>query len=215
MIELTALNRQECIRYLGGAGVEMNPRMEELLNICEKEIIDSAQPKFLYKEVTLADSPFLLQGEDIQSHLKGCDKAVLICATVGLSVDNLIRRTQISDMAKAVVLDSFASVAVEQVCEKGDLLIASKYPNKHLTFRFSPGYGDYPIELQKRFLDILDAQRKIGLCTNDSFLLTPTKSVTAIMGISDKEIEQKKRGCAICTLRGECRYRKAGTHCGF
>ena len=78
MIELTALNRQECIRYLGGAGVEMNPQMEELLNICEKEILSSAHPKFLYKEVTLADSPFLLQGEDIQSHLKGCDKALLI-----------------------------------------------------------------------------------------------------------------------------------------
>lgn len=84
-----------------------------------------------------------------------------------------------------------------------------------MTFRFSPGYGDYPIRLQPNFLKVLDAPRKIGLCTNETFLLTPTKSVTAIMGISKNEIEKKKRGCAVCSLKGSCRFRKAGSHCGF
>jgi 5-methyltetrahydrofolate--homocysteine methyltransferase len=118
-------------------------------------------------------------------------------------------------MAKAVVLDSFASVAIEQLCNKADKILAEKYKDSYLTFRFSPGYGDYPLELQREFLNILDAPRKIGLTVNDSFLLTPTKSVTAIIGISPSEIERKKRGCATCNMRGKCLYVRKGEHCGF
>lgn len=42
----------------------------------------------------------------------------MMCATIGSEIDKLIRISQISDMARAVVLDSFASVAVEQVCQR-------------------------------------------------------------------------------------------------
>ena len=118
-------------------------------------------------------------------------------------------------MACAVVLDSMASVAIEQVCRKVDALIAESLPEKFLTFRYSPGYGDYPIELQKTFLTLLDAPRKIGLSVSESCLLIPAKSVTAIAGISDKPIEKKRRGCAVCSLRETCRYRRNGDHCGF
>lgn len=214
MIQLTALNKQECVRYLGGAKVQMNFAMEHLLDVCEKEIISTSQPKYLYKEIP-ADSKILQQGEDIKNHLSGCNKAIVMCATLGVTIDNLIRKSQITDMAKAVVLDSFASVAIEQVCTQVDEIIAEEYKGKFLTFRYSPGYGDYPIEMQQPILQFLDAQRKIGLCTNENFLLTPTKSVTAVIGVSDNEIEKKKRGCAVCSLKSSCRYRKAGSHCGF
>ena len=213
MIQLTALNKQECVRYLGGAKVQMNSAMEQLLDVCQAEVISVCHPKYLYKEIPL-DSKFL-QGEDIKNHLSGCNKAIVMCATLGVAMDNHIRKSQLTDMAKAVVLDSFGSVAIEQVCTQVDEIIAEKYKGKFLTFRFSPGYGDFPIEMQQPILQILDAQRKIGLCTNENFLLTPTKSVTAVMGVSDNEIEKKKRGCAVCSLKSSCRYRKAGSHCGF
>lgn len=214
MIQLTALNKQECVRYLGGAKVQMNSAMEHLLDVCEKEIISTSQPKYLYKEIPV-DSKILQQGEDIKNHLSGCNKAIVMCSTLGVAIDNLIRKSQVTDMAKAVVLDSFASVAIEQVCTQVDEIIAEEYKGKFLTFRYSPGYGDYPIEMQQPILQILDAQRKIGLCTNENFLLTPTKSVTAVIGVSDNEIEKKKRGCVVCSLKSSCRYRKAGSHCGF
>ena len=154
-------------------------------------------------------------GCDIKKHLEGCSKAALICATLGAEADKLIRVAQISDMASAVVLDSMASVAIEQVCRQVDGLIAELFPESYLTFRFSPGYGDYPIELQKTFLLILDAPRKIGLSASENSLLIPSKSVTAIAGISDKPIEKKRRGCAVCSLRETCRYRRNGDHCGY
>lgn len=214
MIELEKLNRNEAIRYLGGSGIQMNEQMKSLMDECEKMVLEKAAPKYLYIELDLPCDE-IMGGNDIANHLDGCEKAILMCATLGTEIDKLIRISQISDMAKAVVLDSFSSVAVEQVCNKIDEIIAEKYDGYYMTFRFSPGYGDYPISLQQDFLRMLDAPRKIGLTTNENFLLMPTKSVTAVMGLSKNPIERKKRGCAICNMRGKCRFRKNGEHCGF
>jgi hypothetical protein len=199
MIELEKLNRNEAVRYLGGAGIRLNYRMDVLMDECEKAVLEKASPKYLYVEKDLP-CPQIMGGKDIESHLNGCEKAIVMCATVGSGVDKLIRISQISDMARAVVMDSLASVAVEQVCNAFDKIIAEKYSDYNMTFRFSPGYGDYPIELQKIILQMLDAPKKIGLCTNDNFLLTPT--------------ERKKRGCAICNMRETCKFRRKGLHCG-
>jgi hypothetical protein len=213
MIELEKLNRNEAVRYLGGAGIRLNYRMDVLMDECEKAVLEKASPKYLYVEKDLP-CPQIMGGKDIESHLNGCEKAIVMCATVGSEVDKLIRISQISDMARAVVMDSLASVAVEQVCNAFDKIIAEKYSDYNMTFRFSPGYGDYPIELQKIILQMLDAPKKIGLCTNDNFLLTPTKSVTAVLGLSKNSIERKKRGCAICNMRDTCKFRRKGLHCG-
>lgn len=213
MIELEKLNRNEAVRYLGGVGIRLNYRMDVLMDECEKAVLEKASPKYLYVEKDLP-CPQIMGGKDIESHLNGCEKAIVMCATVGSGVDKLIRISQISDMARAVVMDSLASVAVEQVCNAFDKIIAEKYSDYNMTFRFSPGYGDYPIELQKIILQMLDAPKKIGLCTNDNFLLTPTKSVTAVLGLSKNPIERKKRGCAICNMRETCKFRRKGLHCG-
>ena len=213
MIELEKLNRNEAVRYLGGAGIRLNYRMDVLMDECEKAVLEKASPKYLYVEKDLP-CPQIMGGKDIESHLNGCEKAIVMCATVGSEVDKLIRISQISDMARAVVMDSLASVAVEQVCNAFDKIIAEKYSDYNMTFRFSPGYGDYPIELQKIILQMLDAPKKIGLRTNDNFLLTPTKSVTAVLGLSKNPIERKKRGCAICNMRETCKFRRKGLHCG-
>ena len=208
------IDRREAVRYMGGAGVMMNADMERLMDGCEQELLRVMQPKYLYQIVALPQEA-LLVGGDIRRHLKGCRQAVLFCATLGAAVDRLLRVAQVRDMARAVVLDSMASVAIEQVCRRADESIAAQLPGRFLTFRYSPGYGDYPIELQKTFLRLLDAPRKIGLTVSDSCLLVPAKSVTAIAGISDVPVERQRRGCAVCNLRDTCQYRKNGDHCGF
>ena len=108
-----------------------------------------------------------------------------------------------------------SSDVIAQVANIGEELIVSENPTHYTTWRFSPGYGDYPIELQSDFLRLLDAPRKIGLCTNNNSILTPTKSVTAVMGLSENPVDRKRRGCQSCNLAKTCKFRKAGTHCGF
>ena len=196
MLELAELNFQEAIRYLGSARVPVNDTMTVLMEECEKLVLEAAVPKFRYE---VRDLPWLdiMAGEDVVRHLDGCEKTVLMCATLGAGV----------------VIDALASVAIEQVCEKFDDLIHEEYPDWYQTFRFSPGYGDYPIEMQRTVLQLLDAPRKIGLTVNDSMLLVPTKSETAVMGLSREPIKKGPRGCATCNLKETCQFRKSGGHC--
>ena len=49
MITLTPLNRREAVRYLGGAGVQMNAEMERLMDVCEAQLRGAAQPKVVWK----------------------------------------------------------------------------------------------------------------------------------------------------------------------
>ena len=51
-------------------------------------------------------------------------------------------------MAKALVFDSLASVAVEQACDKVEELLREEYPDYYQTFRFGIGYGDLPISMR-------------------------------------------------------------------
>jgi len=49
--------------------------------------------------------------------------------------------------------------------------------------RFSPGFGDFGLEHQKAILDLVNAERLLGITVNKSYMMSPMKSVTAIMGI--------------------------------
>ena len=72
--------------------------------------------------------------------------------------------------------------------------------------RISPGYGDFPLEAQRRLLPLLDGPRRSGLTLNGSLFMSPTKSVTAIVGIGGGDT-CTHGGCAECG-RTECAFRK-------
>ncbi|MGN0691012.1 MAG: methionine synthase [Oscillospiraceae bacterium] len=224
-IILDKINREEAFRYMAAEGYSPEGAMAELADECEQELIAAASPFYTYRvfeiaandgeKVTLKECPIVFAGKDISALLKGCHSAVVMCATVGSGADLLIRKYQIENMAKAFIADAFASAAAEQVCNKFDELLKEKYPEKFITWRFSPGYGDFPLDIQRELLDVLNAGRLAGICVNRSGMLTPIKSVTAVCGISDSELPRGKRGCASCLLKGECAFRKRGTRCEF
>ena len=84
---------------------------------------------------------------------------------------------------------------------------------KYLTGRFSPGYGDWDIAVQPLVAAALDTVRKAGLCVTDTNLMTPRKSVTALLGVSDHPVKGQLAGCGHCVLRTRCEYRKRGKTC--
>lgn len=227
-IVLEQLNISEAIRYLGYGSNLPDGRVMQLINECSDEIMKTARPQMVYKVfdievpceaqpadryVALNGTNLVLTGNSITEHLSGCEKAVLFAATVSAEIDRLIRITQLEDMAKAVIMDSLASVAVEQVCDKTELIIKAQFPEYYQTFRFGVGYGDLPITLQKDFVNVLNAPKVIGLNVSASYMLTPTKSVTAVIGLSKQPIAAKKRGCQTCSMYEKCNFRQKGGRC--
>lgn len=163
----------------------------------------------------LFDDAFSIRGRGLASVCRECKKAALIAATLGSGIDVLLRRSQTEDMSDAVILDACASAEIEKVTDLAEREVISKIsPGEHLTMRYSPGYGDVPPEESHKIIFALSADRRIGLKLTETGMLVPIKSVTAVIGISER-IADRKRDCSFCSMRESCAYKKRGGSCGI
>jgi len=220
MIEakLTKLNENEILMYLGYRGQEYPPEVEKQIGRCIEAVQKAALPRLIWRRLSLNEGavPGLpLPGNDIRDLLKDCREAVLMAVTLGSGLERLLMQQEVTDMADAVIMDACASTAVENVADhfETDLREELQKEGLFLTDRFSPGYGDLPLSVQKRFCAVLDTERKIGLSVSPTMLLIPRKSVTAVLGISDVPKTLRKRGCESCSMFRDCAYRKEGKSC--
>ena len=206
------INKDEALRYLGWQK-ELPEENAALYDKAEELFLAAAQPKYYYQVFDKNELGFLLTGNDIAAHLATSKKIVLLAATLGSAVDMLIRRSQIEDMALSVIIDALASAAIEEVCDAAAESVHKEYPHLRQTSRYSPGYGDWPITVQPKVAAVLDTARRAGICVLNTNLMTPRKSVTAILGLSDHPVKGHLAGCGHCVLRTRCEYRKRGKTC--
>lgn len=210
--------KTEVLRYLGYRGQKIHEELSGMVEECMLLIRKAAKPRHVLGifdisvqkvGVQLEDTAVLLQGADICCHLAGCGQAVLFAATLGIQADELIRRQETVDMTRVLVLDACATQLIEQSCDEIEEQLREDTEKQGLsiTSRFSPGYGDLPLDVQPKLLSLLDANRRIGLTCTDSLILLPRKSVTAIIGIG-KDLQAKPKNCGSCPQNGTCRFKK-------
>ncbi len=216
------VDRRLALRYLGCFSPPDHTVLAELDRACEM-VEQTAEPRHsilrfpIEREsasIRVAGTALTLPGRDIAEHLTDCSECLLMCVTLGTEIDRLIRRWQLKDMAFAAILDACASSAAETLCERLNKDLRAEYAacGQFLTDRFSPGYGDLPLSAQKPLCDALDAPRRLGVQVSESCLLSPCKSVTAIIGISASPRPHRDR-CAGCIQYNTCSLRKEGATC--
>lgn len=220
---LTHINTKEVMKYLSlrhgipeKEYVEKIDEMSHSVMKASKEKVCSVTFKITnHDPVELENGAVRLEGEDIKNHLIDCDECVFLAATLGSDIDRLIKKSSLQDMAEAVIIDACASAAIENVCENYTAEIERMAAEKglYITDRFSPGYGDMPIESQRMFCDVTSCDRRIGLFCSRDMILTPLKSVTAVIGISRLPQPKRKSGCEICERFYDCQFRKIGEVC--
>lgn len=147
----------------------------------------------------------------LMAHSREC---WVMAVTLGPEVDRRILLAQKQDMLDGMVLDACASVRADALCDEveGEIFRELR-EGEHPTMRFSPGYGDAPLTASADLIALLDATRRIGLAMTRSYMMTPIKSVTALIGISDQN-EDRTRDCSRCSAGPDCPYRKRGESCG-
>lgn len=216
------LDLSEALRWLGVRG-EPDPALYAEMSAVAGRLTETVTPRYIYRVFPLAfreEGPTLegtgltLTGEMARRMLADCSQTILLACTLGAGFEAMLRAEQARSMARAAMLDVCGSAWVEAGCDQAEEEISARYPGLHLTDRFSPGYGDLPLELQRDICALLDAQRRLGVQVTDSLLMNPTKSVTAIIGLSENLQPARVRGCGFCDLRESCQYRKEGKTCG-
>ncbi len=217
-MELTApqtTDRATVLRYLGAAGWTPDAATGALLDKAEAAVRAAATPRGIWRRLPMTALPLAEAGTDLARHLRGCDELVLMAVTLGSGLDGLIRRLEITDIALGAAADATASAWMEDLCDglEGEIRRQITAGGRYLTGRYSPGYGDCPLTLQDPLCLALDTVRGIGLALTPEHLMTPRKSVTAILGVADHPVTGARAGCGHCLLRETCVYRKRGTTC--
>lgn len=217
---LEEISANEVLLYLGYRTGAVPEELERQIAACAGEIRATARPRAVWRPMRLDGTHLLgsdvtLEGEDVRALLSGCGEAVLLAATLGPEVERLLRRAEVTDMARALVLDAAASTAIENVCDLFEADLRAYYAERglFLTDRYSPGYGDLPLTSQRAFCALLDTERRIGLHLSESCILVPRKSVTALLGVSPTPKPKRARGCEKCSMFRSCPYRKEGNTC--
>ena len=179
--DLKTINIKEIARYCGGiANDDILPVIEQ----CLAEAKPMLTPKICYCTVPVSVSEEMVEfpfatakSKDLAKNLSGCKTAVIFCATVGLGIDRLISKYGTVSPVKSLVFEGIGSERIEALCD----LFCGGFKNAKP--RFSPGYGDMELDFQTEIFKVLQCAKKIGVTLNESFLMSPSKSVTAIMGV--------------------------------
>ena len=213
---LMSIDVNETRRY---AGLNKAPDFNKktIREAC-REILYVAEPRGSWEVydydaqngIVLAPTPFKLEGKKVTKHLCRAKKVVIMSVTIGEEVEREIsRRFKDGEYTLSVLMDAAATTAVEQVADGIERAIDQKFLMQGFVrrWRFSPGYGDWPIDCQKQMIELAKAD-EIGVGVTSSLMLTPRKSITAIIGLVPKvdDVEVEKQSCKFCP-KVDCNFR--------
>lgn len=183
---------KEIFRYLGYKKLDCPDLItSQLVDECSKEMFAVIAPKAIFDTfdlniqneiITLANISF--SSHDLSINLKNCSEVALLATTIGPLVDNMIHRYEKIDTVKAAIMQATGAMYIEKLVDytNNEICQLAKNQNKICKPRYSPGFGDVPLSIQKDFFNLLPCS-KIGLTLMDTLIMAPEKSVTAFVGI--------------------------------
>lgn len=204
------INQSAIEEYLGYFGAKADESLMPVIDECMREFLECVDYKACVSQVECCEKNGKICLDFMQSdskslagNLRNCESAFVFAATTGAAVHRLIAKNSLISPIKGMVTDSIGSAAIEAFCDYINRRVGD---TDYLRPRFSPGYGDLSLACQQTLLDFLEAKKHIGLALTESRMLTPVKSVTAIIGLSNEKNKcRNKKGCMVCN-RANCPY---------
>ncbi|MGN0866406.1 MAG: hypothetical protein ACI4SG_01840 [Oligosphaeraceae bacterium] len=223
VLELPPVSHREVLRYARAGGQPEERLLQEVRRLSE-ETAPLLTGRVCYGETEVSLAPprvecgdaLSMESRDLCRNLRGCVRVVLFAATIGLELDRCIAREGRLSPLRGLLLQALGAERIEALCDAFCQRMEEEMALRglHSRPRFSPGYGDLPLETQRPLLALLDASRKIGVALNQSLLMSPSKSVTALQGFGPTPFcphpgeASASRGCDGCSRRETCLYRR-------
>ena len=205
-MDLQKVNRREIEHYLGirrrASGMDGDSTADDsaasdlsaLIEDCLLELDTKVTPRHVFRTFPLHTDElsrldltcFTVCSRDLAKNLAGCTEVLLFAATLGEGADFLIRRYEKTQMSRAMVMQAAAAAMIESYCNELNEAWREAYEAKGRALhpRFSCGYGDFALEHQRDFLRVLEMEKRLGIRLTEGLLMVPSKSVTAVIGIT-------------------------------
>ena len=227
--DVRSVERGEVLRYLGYAGQALTPELDARIDEVVAHCLATCRPRGVTRVfgvagrgekggvpvLRLSGTALELAGRSIAEHLEGAVAVGVLAVTVGMGAEAELRRLSLIDPTAQVIFDAAGTAAVERAADAAEASIVAEAHERGLFCgtRFSPGYGDLPLSTQPVLLDALDAGRLLGIRLSPALLMSPTKSVTAVVGLFELPRPEAHASCAGCPCRDFCVLLRAGSTC--
>lgn len=178
------IDERELWARLGGIGAVDDEKIKEVV----AEISSVATPVYVGRELSvmvnngacISAAGLTVASADFARIASGCRWILLLGVTLGIEVDRLIRKRCALSVSDGFIYDAVASAMAEGLMNLAEVRTTL---GKEHTGRFSPGYGDMPLEIQGEIISLLEGRKMLGLALGDGGVMSPAKSITALMGI--------------------------------
>lgn len=194
-------NRREALRYLRARPDDKEAQL--LVDTVYLKLRNEVQARHVLQKHRVAvdatgvtlESGTRFNSRDLAAHLKGCEEALLLGATLGSRVDAAIRRLALGSVAEGAAAQAVAAALIESYCDE----VQARFETGGLAQRprFSPGYGDWDLAEQRLLFPVLNCAKLIGLTLTEGCMMAPSKSVTAIIGLSE-DVQCVWNKCMTC-----------------
>ena len=192
------ITRSEIIRYLGYGNNTPDECVMRMIKECSAELENAVTPRHTFRKMNVRMDgdcvivgEFSMESKSLAINLKDCKEVIVFAASLGNTADMLMNRYLKTEISRAAVMQACAAAMIEDYCDEcqRNIEMALRKENCRLKPRFSPGYGDLSLKYQKTILELLNANKEVGIFLTEGGMMVPEKSVTAFMGIiKDEEI---------------------------
>ncbi|MBQ8692911.1 MAG: hypothetical protein IJ576_02220 [Synergistaceae bacterium] len=217
----------DALRYMRVKAKEPDDKLINSITASFQLLNNIIRPRKIYGRFSIIrENNFLniaginLNSQHLANLLKNSHECCLMAVTLGHEADREILKSQSRSMAAGLILDACASVMADVICDELEREIIENLNlnfknselesklNFKLTPRFSPGYGDVPLSISQDIIDILNANKYIGLSMTKSGMMSPVKSITAIAGVINNNFNFNNfNRCELCNHRQDCKYK--------
>ncbi len=228
--DICSMEKSEVLRYMGYQGQDYDSSLDDLIEQGMNRAIEVARPRGVVRVfdvagedrtpegkfvVALKDTALTLSGSSMEKHLHGARAVGVFAVTLGMADERELRRLSLTDRLGHVIFDAASTTLVERAADAAEADVVCQVQERGLftNFRFSPGYGDLSMQTQPVLLAALDAQRQLGITLSKTLLMTPTKSVTAIVGLFEERQSSTHGSCKGCPCFDFCFLRRTGRTC--
>ena len=188
---LTKPSMEEIARYMRMGASAPDGILAKRIHALIELTVSAIRPACIWRRFPILDGSigsshlqFAASGS-LAAHLEGCRDAYLVCGTIGTGFDALQRKASATSASDSLILQAIGAAMIENLMDSAENEIRKELAEgESLTPRYSPGYGDFPLDAQRALLDLLDTPRRIGVSLTGSLLMTPSKSVSAVIGIT-------------------------------
>ncbi len=210
------ITSNDIMMALGYKDTSANEFVLEQAKISADRANEICTPKFIDRKIAIdrvhgddikLETGDVLSCKSLAKELKDCTHVIAAVFTVGEKMDEEISNAfGLGDSLTGMMIDAAGSRLVSYFANQMWKRYSKELPDGiKITRGFAPGSQDFAIEQQEVIFNLIDADT-IGVSLNDSMLMKPAKSISAVYGIGKIKDGCVAHSCAGCP-REDCMMR--------